>query len=243
MKLFVKNLVNRILQVKYHPTDVFFSYHYQRHNQRRQEHLASLELPIENSTVLEVGAGIGDHTSFFLDRGCKVTSTEPRRDNLKVLRTRYPDLRVEQLDLDAPDILFDETFQIVYCYGTLYHLKKPMEAIKFMANRCTKMLLLETCVSMGDEQAINLCMERADNQSQSIHGQGCRPTRNWIYNILKRHFSHVYVPTTQPWHEEFPLDWRGEPSNDLTRAVFIASRQTINSSVLFEGIIDRQKRH
>jgi hypothetical protein len=51
------------------------------------------------------------------------------------------------------------------------------------------------------------------------------------------------VPTTQPWHEEFPLDWRSEPSNDLTRAVFIASRQTINSSVLIEGILDRQKRH
>lgn len=243
MKLFVKNLLDRILRVKYHPTDVFFSYHYQRHNQRRQEHLASLGLSIENSTVLEVGAGIGDHTSFFLDRGCKVISTEPRKDNLDVLRSRFPGLRVEPLDLDAPNILLDETFHIVYCYGTLYHLKKPAEAIQFMANRCSKMLLLETCVSMGDEQAINLCIERAEDQSQSIYGKGCRPTRNWIYNILKRHFSHVYMPTTQPWHEEFPLDWRGEPLNALTRAVFVASRQTINSPVLIEGIVDLQKRH
>jgi hypothetical protein len=56
----------------YSPIDVFHSAHYQRHNQRRQEHLASLGLDISGATVLEVGAGIGDHTSFFLDRGCQI---------------------------------------------------------------------------------------------------------------------------------------------------------------------------
>lgn len=55
----------------------FHSIFYLRHNARRQEHLATLGLDLGNKSVLEVGAGIGDHTQFFLDRGCKVLCTEP----------------------------------------------------------------------------------------------------------------------------------------------------------------------
>lgn len=58
------------------PLTHFTNSHYQRINQRRLEHLASLHLPLENRSVLEVGAGIGDLTSFFLDRNCEVVITE-----------------------------------------------------------------------------------------------------------------------------------------------------------------------
>ena len=49
----------------------FHTDHYLRHNQRLLEHLATLGLPIAGRTVLEVGAGIGDLTSFFLDRAIR----------------------------------------------------------------------------------------------------------------------------------------------------------------------------
>ena len=107
------------------------------------------------------------------------------------------------------------------------------------------MLLMETCVSMDPGEAINLCEERVEDQSQSIYGQGCRPSRKWIYNALKGHFAHVYMPQTQPWHEEFPLDWTtGKTAHVLTRSVFIASRGQLGSSpVLVEGIPETQRRH
>src|SRR5260221_131264 len=56
---------------------------YPRHNARRLEHLASLGIDLFDKSVLEVGAGIGDLTSFFLDRGCTVTSVEARADNVR----------------------------------------------------------------------------------------------------------------------------------------------------------------
>lgn len=228
----------------YSPIDVFHSTHYQRHNQRRQEHLASLDLDLANATVLEVGAGIGDHTSFFLDRGCQVVSTEARQDNLQILRYRYPNLQVRHLDLDNPDPSFNEVFDIVYCYGLLYHLQNPVEAIEFMSRCCQKMLLLETCVSFGEEELINPCLEMAESPSQAISGQGCRPTRKWVYKQLKQHFDFVYMPITQPNHEEFPLDWSLPPStNILTRSVYIASRQPLENKVLIEDIPVKQKRH
>ena len=137
------------------PLDDFHSRHYLRHTQRRQEHLASLGLPLAGRSVLEVGAGTGDHTSFFLDRNCSVVTTEPRPANLALLRRRYPHLDVKELDLDTPDTGFDSTAEIVYCYGTLHHLARPAEALAFLADRCTSMLLLETCVSPGTHEALN----------------------------------------------------------------------------------------
>ncbi|MEG4231949.1 hypothetical protein QUA40_07540 [Microcoleus sp. Pol11C3] len=81
---------------------------------------------------------------------------------------RYPDIETIQLDLDTPDLKINQQFDIVYCYGLLYHLQKPTQAIEFMARRCQKMLLLETCVSFGEEEAINFCQEPADFPSQAI---------------------------------------------------------------------------
>jgi ubiquinone/menaquinone biosynthesis C-methylase UbiE len=226
------------------PEKSFLSYHYQRHNQRRLEHLASLGLNINGLTVLEVGAGIGDHTSFFLDRDCRIVTSDARPENIKFLRSRYPDVTILHLDLDSPPIAFDSVFDIVYCYGLLYHLKNPTRAIEFMANCCQRVLLLETCVSFGDEVLLNPCSENAANPAQAISGMGCRPTRRWVYNHLNTYFEFVYLPITQPNHEEFPIDWTSPPPNKmLTRSIFIASRQRIVNALLTQEIPMQQKRH
>jgi len=239
-----KLIVKKLLRIKPTPTDAFLNDAYIRHDKRRQEHLASLGLDIAGRTMLEVGAGIGSHTSFFLDRGCEVVSSEARVENLEMIRARFPNLEVRRLDLDAPDQQFKDTFEIVYCYGLLYHLKDPKGALEFMAQRCKGMLLLETCVSYGDEESINLCDEPAEVLSQSIYGRGCRPTRPWIYNQLNRHFEFVYMPITQPNHEDFPLEWSNATEIDReTRSIFVASRQSIENSQLVEHIPRQQRRH
>src|SRR5215471_10142220 len=182
----VKRLVKKVLRIKPSARDAFLYFDYIRHDQRRLEHLTSLNLPVAGTSVLEVGAGIGGHTSFFLDRGCQVLSTEARLENLEVLRERYSGLEVKQLDLDNPDDRIRQIFEIVYCYGLLYHLKEPALAIDYRSSRCSKLLLLETCVSFGDDESINSCPEPAEVLSQSFHGEGCRPTRSWIFNRLKQ---------------------------------------------------------
>jgi hypothetical protein len=227
------------------PVQYFQHYYYQRHNHRRLEHLATLGLPLRAATVLEVGAGIGDHTHFFLDRNCHVTSVEAREENLNILRLRYPQLDIRQLDLDHPQPIFDQPFDIVYCYGLLYHLNKPAEAIEFMAHYCRQILLLESCVSYGDEEALNPCEEPVDDPTQSYSGQGCKPTRKWIYNQLQKWFEFVYLPTTQPYHGEFPIDWTIAPSTpaQLTRSIFVASKTELFNPQLIRDIPTRQCRY
>ena len=220
----------------------FHSGHYLRHTQRRQEHLATLGLPLAGRTVLEVGAGVGDHSTFFLDRGCDLTISEVLDQNLRVLRERLPGQQIWKLDLDAPEAP-DRTFEVVYAYGLLYHLSRPVEAIEFMAERCSDLLLVETCVSHGDEAALHMVEEDRSNPSQAASGTGCRPTRRWVMDELGRHFPFVYVTVTQPWHEEFPLDWSSEPNPGLlTRAVFVASRSALDNSLLTRDLPSRQSR-
>lgn len=228
----------------------FRSLHYLRHNQRRQEHLASLGLPLSGRRVLELGAGIGDHTTFFLDRGCDVVSVEGRPENCQFFEQAYRDsgyathrVRLEQADVETMPVESAERFEVVYAYGLLYHLRDPLRALQAMAARCEDLLLLETCVSFGDEAAIHPVDEPASDVTQAVSGIGCRPTRRWVFEALQALFEYAYVPLTQPCHEEFPLDWDAPAlRNGLTRAVFIGSRRRLRSTLLADFLPRRQVR-
>ena len=230
------------------PLATFHSAHYLRHNQRRQEHLATLGLDIAGRNVLEVGAGIGDHTSFFLDRECRVVTSDARPANIEKLRERFAaqkKVSVRQVDLDQPllsGLGDNEMFDIVYCYGLLYHLGRPAEALQYLAAHCSGILLLELCVSFGDDEAVNLVREPQADPSQAWSGIGCRPTRAWVFSRLRENFKFVYVPRTQPWHEEFPLDWSPTsaaswPAKQLSRAVFVGSRAAIALPSLMDKLV------
>ena len=226
------------------PQSEFHAPHYLRHNARRLEHLASLRIPVRGLSVLEVGAGIGDHSHYYLDRGCRVTITEPREENLRVLRALYPDADIRPLDMEAPHLDPCARFDLVHCYGLLYHLPDPERAIHFISRHCIKLLFLETCVSFGDAEAINRTAEPRHSPSQAVSGVGCRPTRRWLFRTLKEHFEHVYVPRTQPNHPEFPLDWRARHlHHGLSRSVFVCSREPLRNDVLSTELLDRQTRH
>jgi hypothetical protein len=155
---------------------------YLQMNARRLEHLAALRLPLFDRKVLQVGAGIGDLAPFFTSRGCKVIATDGRHENLDVLQSLYPDLEAFHLDLDEPDMSFRERFDIVFCYGTLYHLARPADAIAFMADRCDGMLLVETCVAFGTKPLLRHVSERSEPDqalgalAHGLRGAGCRTT-------------------------------------------------------------------
>lgn len=232
----------------------FRGVHDRRDNARRLEHLASLGLDLQGKRVLEVGAGAGELTGFFLDRDATVTSTEPRPENCRLfaetLRTyrsigyaKAANCTLVTADIEGIDRRIAATFEIVFCYGLLYHLADPEAALAALAKRCSGLFLLETCVAFGDHEAINPVDPDRNVPSQSFEGRGCRPTRPWIFNRLKSLYPHVYVPRTQPAHEEFPLDWAAPPpASGFTRAVFVASRQPLSNPVLLDALPARQER-
>ena len=83
-------------------------------NEARLRHLASLDLPVTARHVLEVGAGVGHLTGFFIERGCTVMATEARAENVAALRTRRPEADVREADVEAGlDHL--GRFDVVFC--------------------------------------------------------------------------------------------------------------------------------
>lgn len=228
------------------PRRYFHAFYYLRHTACRLEHLASLHLPVQGLRVLDVGAGIGDHARYYLDRGCQVTLTEPRPENIAMLRSRFPEADIRRQDLEAPGTgLENEMYDVTHCYGLLYHLQNPTDALGYLAKITRGMLLLETCVSFGAESSINVVSEPRHDLTQAFSGKGCRPTRPWIFDQLKQHFAHVYVPLTQPNHPEFPTDWTRPESHaaPLSRAVFIGSRIPLDNDQLTTSLPATQQRH
>ena len=221
---------------------------YVRHNARRLEHLAALHLDLAGKTVLELGAGIGDHSIFYLDRGCAVTAIEPRAGNIEVLHNRmreFPDawnpsrLRVIQADverLDNIDAL--GTFDVVHCYGLLYHLNDPVHVLRMAAARCRGIFLLETKVRL-DHHPSSITEDR-ENPTNSVQGPVTLLTREELLARLAEQFVHVYVPTLPVWHEQFPTAWDSVPADRWPiRAVVVCAREPLTSSSLQEVFVQK----
>jgi hypothetical protein len=209
-------------------------------NRARMDHLASLGLNIKGGRVIEVGAGIGLLGAFFESRGCQLVSTEGRSDNLAEIARRFPARKTRQIDLDHDhDLTVLGHFDFAFCYGTLYHLAKPREALAALAG-VADTLLLETCLTPGSHADVHLVRE-GPSHNQALAGIGCRPTRPWIMETLRALWGHAYVTTDQPNHPDFETDWLVPYKHGNHRAVFVASRTALLRPKLTETLPDLQQ--
>jgi SAM-dependent methyltransferase len=233
--------INREVFIRTHPFWEFFQADALAINEARMSHLASLRIPIEGKSVLEVGAGIGLLTGFFEERGCSVLSTDARPKNIAEIIRRYPARRVAMLDLERPDeVSALGEFDIVFCYGTLYHVAAPEDALEALS-KVSDVILLETCLSTGEDDLAPVVAEPAF-MNQAYSGWGSRPTRAWVLNALRRFWGHGYISITQPAHPDFPTDWSAPTTALNTRAIFVGSRTAIANSLLTEAIPSLQSR-
>ena len=196
-------------------------------NEARLTHLASLELPIDGRRVLEVGAGVGRLTSFFIDRGCSVVVTEARAENVAELRRRLPTVDTREADVEESLGALGR-FDIVFCYGVLYHLESPLRALRNMAAVCDDLLLIETMVCDSREAVLRL-EDETKSFNQALRGLAHRPSPSYLAIALNRvGFEYVYAATDPPDHPDYHFSWLDnlDTARDgaLLRGVFVASR-------------------
>lgn len=214
------------------PFDVFLDATAQRINRARLEHLASLGLDLDGKRILEVGAGIGLQTEFFERRGCDILSTDDAPANVVEMMQRWPRRKVGVLDLERTgDLRTLGSFDIVFCYGMLHHLRHPDAALAQLAAVCTGMILVETVVSRGMYPEINR-VEEPPSANQAAPGIGCRPTRPWVMSALRQHFGYAYTTLAQPDDPDFVTDWSVIGHYGNLRAVFVGSRQKLSYPTL-----------
>ena len=179
---------------------VFDDSAYQEINRARLAHLDSLGLGFEGRTVLDVGSGVGDLTGFFVDKGCAVTCAEGRRENVEVIRQRFPQVAAHVVNVETDPLKPMGRFQVVFGYGLLYHLESPVAALRNMASVCDELMVLETMICDYDEPVVRL-VDETFQFSQALDGMGCRPSPSFIaLALLRTGFAHVYAPKHPPEH-------------------------------------------
>jgi SAM-dependent methyltransferase len=205
-------------------------------NSARLDHLTSLGLPLDRRRVLDVGCGVGHLAQFFATRACSVLAVDGREANLQSLRSRYPGLEARLVDLDRDSLLSLGRFDVVFCYGLLYHLENPAAGLRSMAAVCDDLLLLETLVCDSSHPVMALVDEpRAHNQA--LGQLGSRPSPAWVVMALNRvGFRFVYGAREPPDHPDFRFEWRDDLSisrgENNIRCIFVASRRRLDNARL-----------
>jgi len=219
-----------------------------RLNARRLEHLACLDLVRPGCTVLDAGAGLGDLSTYFINRGCATMVTEGRPELVAMIRAGQGMVEPKHgmvLNLDRPPQPPSIPLNVVMCFSVLHLLERPAEALAFL-RACVSpdgIMLVETPVTPGPEDALTLGIVSRSEPDSSLTGKGGRPTRQWVWNRLREHFANVYVPRFQPDHEAFPTDWttirRGQPA----RALFVASGKELLNDGLSPVLLEQHARY
>jgi SAM-dependent methyltransferase len=184
--------------------------------------------------VIDVGCGIGRLSEIFDEAGCKVTCADGRAENIARLKELYPQRRAEVVDVEKASLTPLGTFDVVFCYGLLYHVVDVDGLIEKCSSVATDLFLLETCITPVTENVVRLVYENPKNVTQALRGWGSRPSPTYIETCLQLNgFEHLYAPRTLPDHPQFKYKYVSEltkfPPTTLARDIFIASRKPLNN--------------
>jgi SAM-dependent methyltransferase len=199
-------------------------------NEARLTHLGSLDLPLGGRSVLEVGAGVGRLTGFFVERGCAVVATEGRAENVAELRRRLPEVEAREADVEE-SLRELGRFDVVFCYGVLYHLESPLRALRNMFAVCDGLLLIETMVCDACVPVLRL-EDETTSVNQALRGLAHRPSPSYLAIALNRvGFDHVYAATDPPDHPDYRFskleNMDTARDGSLLRGIFVASRSPL----------------
>ena len=202
----------------------------------RLDHLATLDLPLAGRSVIDVGSGIGRLSEFFVERGCDVLCVDGREDNIAQLRRDYPDRRAAVVDVQTAELERTGSFDVVFCYGLLYHLTDPLGFLDRAARICRELLIVETCITDSEERVVFL-VDDPDDPTMALNRIASRPSPPYVVTALRlAGFEHVYSPRRLPRHKDFEYERRNDASHlrngNVMRDIFVASRRELKLPAL-----------
>jgi SAM-dependent methyltransferase len=196
----------------------------------RIHHLDLLNIGCQGKTLLDVGCGIGRFSDYWTSKGCKVLGIDARETNIKVMRERYPHIHAAVANVESESFPQMGAFDIVFCYGLLYHTENPTLVLRNLLAVTQHLLILETVITVSPESIVNFVLEPPE-KDQAVRGIACRPSERYLMMVLSQcAFQYIYMPTVWPEHSEFSR--RAIVNGKLTRTIIVASRKPIENLFL-----------
>ncbi len=160
---------------------------------------------VGDEPIVDIGCADGDLAFFLESLGCKVRVTDygPTNYNgmqgVRLLKNSLSSsVEIHETDLDAQFTLPQETYNLAFLLGTLYHLKNPYYLLETLA-RSAKYCLVSTRVAKFNRRSYGVTSPERINFSQAAvaylldEGEANNDSTNyWIFSdaglrrILKR---------------------------------------------------------
>lgn len=211
---------------------VFDREHVDHFNKRRKEFLERLlptlmkEYRLE--TGLDVGCGVGYFANYLAHLGLSVTAFDARPQNITHAMSRYSGVNFLVHDLEDRSVRDLGTYDVVLCFGLLYHLENPFLAIRNLSALTRKVLIVESIVA-STHAPVAWLVDEGEGEDQGLQYIAFIPSEKSIVKMLYRAgFSQVYRVTALPNHEDF----RDRLFQKRRRTIIVASNLSVESPLL-----------
>jgi SAM-dependent methyltransferase len=176
------------------------------------------------TTALDAGCGIGFFSKLLDESGLQVRAFDGREINVVEAQKRYPHINFFRGDIEDKTILDMGSFDLVLCFGLLYHLENPLRAIRNLRALTRKVLFLETmCLPISEPRAL-LLVER-DLDDQSLTDLAFYPSEGCVVKMLYHAgFTNVYRVGALPEHDDF----RDTITHARRRTVFLSGFEPVH---------------
>jgi SAM-dependent methyltransferase len=143
-------------------------------------------------------------------------------------RSRFPGIDFHLADAEDTSLADLGTFDLVLCFGLLYHLENPLRAVRNLRALTGTVLLLES-MAVENEQPFFLLLDEPEGEDQSLRSVSCYPSEGAMIKMAYRAgFPNVYRFRELPNHEEF----RAATGRTRARTVIAASVPPIDSPLI-----------
>lgn len=155
------------------------------------------------TTALDVGCGaLGVFSRILKDLGLQVVAFDGRPENVAKAKTLNPDIEFEVQDIENPSVLRLGSFDLVLCFGLLYHLENPFHAIRNLFALTNKYLLIERMMAPYRSSIAGL-YEESQSINQGLNYVVIIATESTYIKTLCKAGFQVFSPDKLPEHEDF----------------------------------------